>query len=108
MKKYRPKENKELRRLALERLRIYCPEGGKVYTLLNHESPSGMTKTYSLLIPWENIILNISHDASTVLELSLDSRSGGVKVSGGLDLVDSLAYVLHGFDKRGCLQQVSL
>jgi hypothetical protein len=67
-----------------------------VYTVLNHRSASGMSRSITLCIGGKNgEIIKLDHLAITAGLGSFDNKNGGVKVGGcGMDMGFSLVYDL--------------
>lgn len=88
---------------AISRLRSTMPKGSTVYTSLAHVSKSGMSRSIRAFLMVENEPLEVTYWVARALGDSIDSKRGGVKVTGcgmdmGYDLVHRLSYTLHGMD----------
>lgn len=82
--------------LAKTQLRKMLKPGCTVFTILNHCSASGMSRSISLVISdKKDGILKLDYLAAQALGYTLDNKRGGLKVSGcGMDMGFSLVYNL--------------
>ena len=86
------KEEKNRARETLERL---LEPGTIVYTVLRHVSRSGMQRSIQLKVVEEGDIVDISWAVAVVLDVSMDAKHGGIKISGcGEDKGFALVYEL--------------
>ncbi len=64
-------------------------EGRKpvIYTILNHCSKSGMTRSISTKIILDNEPLNLDYYISKITGMKFDDKNGGIKIGGcGMDM----------------------
>lgn len=82
--------------LAKTQLRKMLKPGRTVFTILNHCSASGMSRSISLVISdKKDGIFRLDYLVAPALGYTLDIKKGGLKVSGcGMDMGFSLVYNL--------------
>lgn len=91
---------------ACEFIRDEMKKDARVFTLLRHVSPSGMTRRISCFIARDNQIIDITYYVAKVLEVKRHRKDGGIVVSGcgmdmGFDLVYRLSGRLYGYEDSG-------
>lgn len=83
------------RQEATMKLHEVLSPGDTIFTVLRHVSPSGLTRWISPFIVRDGTPEDISWLAAVVLEASVSSRYGGVKMEGvGIDMGFALVYNL--------------
>jgi hypothetical protein len=97
---------------AIERLREWLPPGSTLYTILEHVSRSGMTRTIRTVIPYtldDGSIdhLHPNHAIATITDSTRDKKRAGVKVGGcgmdmGFHLVSTVGSILYGGRRCDC------
>ena len=76
----------EERTARRDALLTYLPVGTTVRTVLRHVSQSGMSRSISLHVVVDNVLVNITVPAANVLGMRID-RYDGIKVTGcGMDM----------------------
>lgn len=95
------KRTSEEKERELKKLQDWIKPDQKVWTKVTHIAQSGMSRSIEPYIVVGRDIINITYSVSVVLDLSIDQRHGGVRLSGcgmdmGYDLVDRLRYVMYG------------
>lgn len=80
---------------ALLHLADTLKPGDTVYTILRHVSASGMSRSIDVLVIRDNDVRVITWCVSCILGEPLDTRNGGLKVSGcGMDMGFNVVYRL--------------
>ena len=81
---------------AVTRLRELLKPGQNVYTVLNHRSQSGMSRSISCVIAMKNgEILKLDYLVARTLDWKFDQKHGGLIVGGcGMDMGFHLVYTL--------------
>ena len=80
---------------ALERLQDLLNPGTVVYTVLRHVVPSGMSRSIDMYFIRDNEPFYLSWYAATVMDMNIDQKHRGIKISGaGMDMGFSLVYEL--------------
>lgn len=87
------------RAAAQERLRCMLPEGSTVWTIIRHVSPSGMTRSISVVTvssyDGESEPFDVSYWVARSLGSKVDPKNGGIKRQGcGMDMAFDLVYTL--------------
>lgn len=95
------KHSKTEKQEAIKRLQELLPVGTTVYTILQHVSKSGMSRSITSVIPvkddatGELRIQQIDYLVKKVLDLPFDNRNGGLKISGcGMDMGYAIVHQL--------------
>lgn len=84
-----------MREQAKAHLRTLVKPGKTVYTILNHKSSSGMSRSISLAIVHNGDIVKLDYWVVQANGEHIDSKHGGIKVSGcGMDMGFHLVYNL--------------
>jgi hypothetical protein len=86
--------------LAKSYLLPLLPHGSTIYTMLLHRSRNRMKGVVAVLIVVDGEIKNISGSVSSLLGRKWDDRDG-IWVSNQFDVINSMSYVLHGYDDKG-------
>lgn len=106
-------QREQEKRDAIARLRELAPQGSTLYTVLRHESRSGMSRNIDVFVfapaddggrdgdPGRPVKLWLTYLAHTALGWPLAKGDQGVKVSGcgmdmGFHLVETLSRVVYG------------
>ena len=88
-------EKQQQKANAIESLKNILKAGDTVYTIIRHVSASGMSRSISLVIAKDNEMQDITWYAARAMEDTIDSKNGGIKVSGcGMDIGFSVVYNL--------------
>lgn len=90
------KEGKSARQMqAVKHLQTLLKPGQTVYTILNHVSSSGMSRSISLAIVQKGEIVKLDYWVAQAKGEHIDDKNGGLKVSGcGMDMGFHLVYGL--------------
>ena len=102
---------KEVRQAAIESLRVLCPEGTTLYTILRHRSRSGMQRHVSVLIVRDGKPVEISYLVARACGYRRHPVDGGLIVNGagfdaGTELAHNLTFALTG--KQGSIYSTEI
>lgn len=79
---------------SINRLRLMLTPGDTVYTLVNHASSTGMSRSIKLFAIVENDIRDLSFTASIALDWPMHTK-GGIKVNGGMRSMDMAFHTVY-------------
>lgn len=86
---------KAMREQAVKHLKTLVRTNQKVYTILNHISSSGMSRSISLCVVHKGDLIKLDYWIAQALGENIDNKNGGLKVSGcGMDIGFHLVYQL--------------
>ena len=94
------KQAKQEQAEVIRELKELLKPGDTVYTILNHVSRSGMSRSISAYIMQDNKPRKIDYQVSKAIKYPVDRSNGGVKITGcgmdmGFALIDSLSWALY-------------